>query len=273
MKQDVLLCGVGGQGILSIAYVLDNCALDSGLFLKQPEVHGMAQRGGAVQAHVRVSDRPICSDLLPLGSADLLLSLEPLEALRYLDYLSPDNGWVISDITPFVNIANYPETAALHRVLLNLPRAVLFNGGQLARKAGSPRAQNIVALGVASARLSYSAQLLEKHIATLFASKSERLVNINLNAFKLGRVVSAFHTQLLEAGVSKAAVMALVCSLDFNPWPVPETVVEAWLSFLRQPDAERVMRQVFDSRLVLPVDETIPGKLSSGVVPEQLQRT
>ena len=263
MKQDVLLCGVGGQGILSIAYVLDNCALDSGLFLKQPEVHGMAQRGGAVQAHVRVSDRPIHSDLLPLGSADLLLSLEPLEALRYLDFLSPDTGWVISDVTPFVNIPNYPETAALDGVLLGLPRTILFNGGQLARKAGSPKAQNIVALGVASSRLSYPATLFEKHIATLFAAKSERLVNINLNAFKLGRVACAFHSRLIAAGVGPAVVTALTCSLDFNPWPVPENVTEAWLRFLECAEAPGLVRQIFDSRRILEVDEAVPGNLAS----------
>lgn len=267
MKQDVLLCGVGGQGILSIAYVLDNCALDSGLFLKQPEVHGMAQRGGAVQAHVRVSDRPICSDLLPFGSADLLLSLEPLESLRYLNYLSPDSGWVISDITPFVNIPNYPETASLDGVLLGLPRTILFNGGLLARKAGSPRAQNIVALGVASSRLSFPAPLFEKHIATLFAAKSERLVNINLNAFKLGRVASAFHARLMDAGVGPASATALTCSLDFNPWPVPDNVTEAWLRFLAQPEAAQVVRGVFDSRQLLPVDEAVPARLASGVAP------
>ncbi len=270
MKQDVLLCGVGGQGILSIAYVLDNCALDSGLFLKQPEVHGMAQRGGAVQAHVRVSDRAIHSDLLPLGSADLLLSLEPLEALRYLDYLSPDAGWVISDVTPFVNIPNYPETTALDRVLLGLPRAILFNGGLLARKAGSPKAQNIVALGVASSRLAYPAPLFEKHIATLFAAKSERLVNINLNAFKLGRVASAFHSRLLAAGVSPELVTAVTCSLDFNPWPVPENVTDAWLRFFECPEAPGLVRQIFGARQVLAVDEAVPARLAAGVAPGAL---
>ncbi len=264
MKHDVLLCGVGGQGILSIAYVLDNCALDSGLFLKQPEVHGMAQRGGAVHAHVRVSDQPICSDLLPLGSADLLLSLEPLEALRYLEYLSPETGWVVSDITPFTNIANYPETGSLDDILLRLPRTILFNGSLLARKAGSPKAQNIVALGVASARFPYPAELFEKHIATLFSAKSERLVNINLNAFKLGKVASTFHGRLLDGGVSPALAMALVCSLDFNPWAVPDSVTEAWLGFLKKAEADRVVRQIFNSRQVLGIDESVPEKLAAG---------
>ncbi len=268
MKYDVLLCGVGGQGILSIAYVLDNCALDSGFFLKQPEVHGMAQRGGAVHAHVRVSDQPICSDLLPRGSADLLLSLEPLEALRYLEYLSPETGWVVSDITPFTNIPNYPETSSLDQILLAMPRTILFNGNLLARKAGSPRAQNIVALGVAAARFPYAAELFEKHIATLFSAKSERLVNINLNAFKLGKVASGFHSQLLHGGVSPAAAVALVCSLDFNPWAVPESVTDAWIGFLKQEEGDSIVRRVFASRRVLPVDETVPGTLAGGRIEE-----
>ena len=88
MKTDIILCGVGGQGILSIATVLGQAATASGLYLKQAEVHGMSQRGGDVQSNLRLSTERIWSDLIPKGQADLIISMEPMEALRYLPYLS-----------------------------------------------------------------------------------------------------------------------------------------------------------------------------------------
>ena len=105
MKTDIILSGVGGQGILSIATIIGEAATRMGLTLKQAEVHGMSQRGGDVQSILRLSDGPIASDLIPFGSADLILSLEPMEALRYLPYLSQE-GWFISSSAPFKNIPN-----------------------------------------------------------------------------------------------------------------------------------------------------------------------
>ena len=107
-KQDIILAGVGGQGILSIAFVIDNAALAEGLNFKQAEVHGMAQRGGAVQSHLRLAKGQVHSDLIARGGADMILSVEPLETLRYLDYLSPE-GIIVTSSTPFVNIPNYPD--------------------------------------------------------------------------------------------------------------------------------------------------------------------
>jgi indolepyruvate ferredoxin oxidoreductase beta subunit len=99
MKTDIILAGVGGQGILSIAAVIGSAAVEENLFIKQTEVHGMSQRGGDVQSHLRISDQAIASDLIPLGRADLIISLEPMEALRYLPYLKKD-VWIVTKSKP-----------------------------------------------------------------------------------------------------------------------------------------------------------------------------
>lgn len=137
MKKDIILSGVGGQGILSIAAIIGKAALNEGLRIKQAEVHGMSQRGGDVQSNLRISSEPIASDLIPQGGADIIISLEPMEALRYLPWLSSD-GWVITNTTPFVNIPNYPENEALEGELKRLPHVVALDVDALARQAASP---------------------------------------------------------------------------------------------------------------------------------------
>jgi indolepyruvate ferredoxin oxidoreductase beta subunit len=265
MKQDVLLCGVGGQGILSMAYVIDYSAMEAGYSLKQPEVHGMSQRGGAVQAQIRVSDKPIASELIPLGQADLILSLEPLESLRYVQYLSAESGAVITDITPFVNIPDYPDPSSIYGQLFQLPSVLLVNGAHLARKAGSPKAQNMILLGAASARLPYEATVLEKHVTELFARKSERLVHVNVNAFRTGCAVSQFHRVLSEAGIADNLVSRVLPWLDFEPWPVPERVAQAWTEFFQEPAACAATEGLWRSKLVLPLEEEAPRQLLEGV--------
>jgi indolepyruvate ferredoxin oxidoreductase, beta subunit len=267
MKQDILLCGVGGQGILSVAYVIDQAAMESGYFLKQPEVHGMSQRGGAVQAHVRVSDVPIASDLISQGEADLLLALEPLEALRYLRFLTPEPGRVFSDITPFANIPDYPDPVSVCEKLWRLPATLLVNGAHLAKKAGSPKAQNMVVLGAASGYLPYPSALLEKHIATLFARKSERLVNVNLNAFRMGRAAGDFCDLLIRSGVSGELAARLIPWLDFQPWPVPEPVAASWLSFFANPRAGEVINRLWSEGVAVALDEEVAGCLLAGKLP------
>lgn len=186
MKQDIILAGVGGQGILSIAFVIDSAALKEGLLIKQAEVHGMSQRGGAVQSHLRLSRDPIWSDLIPKGKADLVLSVEPLESLRYLDYLAPA-GMLITSATPFVNISDYPE---LDKILAEVRRggnAVVVDSDKLAKEAGSSKAQNMVMLGAASNRLMLKTENLEEVIRKLFEPRGEAMVAMNLKAFALGR--------------------------------------------------------------------------------------
>ena len=186
VKQDIILAGVGGQGILSIAFVIDSAALEDGLRLKQAEVHGMAQRGGAVTSHLRLSRKPIFSDLVPKGRADLILSVEPLEALRYLEYLAP-GGKVISSSAPYKNIPDYPEVGSVLAKLREFPSSVVIDSEKLAKEAGSSRAQNIVMLGAASPFLIIKEESLRKYVEVLFKARGETIVQTNLKAFELGR--------------------------------------------------------------------------------------
>ena len=186
MKKDILLAGVGGQGILSIAFVIDNAVMKQGLFFKQAEVHGMAQRGGAVQSHLRYADREIYSDLVPRGKADMVLSVEPLESLRYLAYLSPE-GIVISSSAPFINIPDYPDIDDLLKRIRSLKNHILVDSDKLAREAGSIRAQNMVMLGAASGHLGLKEKNLLEFVKLLFAAKGDRLIDLNVKAFQLGK--------------------------------------------------------------------------------------
>src|SRR5512137_2452522 len=186
MKQDIILAGVGGQGILSIAYVIDNAALSDGLAFKQAEVHGMAQRGGAVQSHMRLSDGVIWSDLIPKGGADMILSVEPLEALRYLDNLRPD-GIVVTSSTPYRNIPDYPDIGQVLEAVRRAPRSVVVDSEKLAKEAGTVKAQNIVLLGAASSFLILKEQSLLATIEDLFRARGGPVLEANLKAFELGK--------------------------------------------------------------------------------------
>ena len=145
MKKDIILAGVGGQGILSIAAIIGSAAIESGLHLKQAEVHGMSQRGGDVQSHLRISDKPIYSDLIPNGGADIILSVEPMEALRYLPYLS-ETGWLITNTKPYLNIPNYPEYEDLMDEIKALPKHIALDADKIAKDIGSPRSMNMVTI-------------------------------------------------------------------------------------------------------------------------------
>ncbi|MCU0304298.1 MAG: indolepyruvate oxidoreductase subunit beta [Thermoanaerobaculales bacterium] len=200
MDKNIILAGVGGQGILSIAFVIDNAALASGFEFKQAEVHGMAQRGGAVQSHLRYADHEIHSDLIPKGAADLVLSVEPLEVMRYWHYLRPD-GWIVSSVTPYVNIPDYPEPERVLAQLATFPSCILVDGAQIAKAAGNLRAQNMVAVGAASLRLDFPEELLLTYVAALFERKGPAIVEVNQQAFRLGRIAGRFFRGLVEAGV------------------------------------------------------------------------
>ena len=190
MKQDIILAGVGGQGIISIAYVIASAALEEGLEVKQAEVHGMSQRGGAVQSHLRLSPAHIWSDLIPLGEADLVLSVEPLEALRYIDYLRPD-GTIIASRTPFPNIKDYPDVETLLRKISEIPRHLIIDSEKLAKEAGSSRTQNMVLLGAAAGCLMVREESLTRFIRVLFERHGENMVTANLKAFALGQAAAA----------------------------------------------------------------------------------
>lgn len=186
MKFDIIMAGVGGQGTLSVSGIIAAAAMSEGLMVKQSEVHGMSQRGGAVVAHLRLSDQPIASDLIARGSAAMILSNEPLEGLRYLDYLSPE-GTLISSTDPTVNISEYPELDLLLQAIRKLPHGVLVDDKALARGAGSLRATNMVMVGAASRLLPIKPETLERFIEKRFGGKGERVVETNIKAFRAGR--------------------------------------------------------------------------------------
>jgi len=186
MKQDIILAGVGGQGILSIATVIGSAALAQGLYLKQAEVHGMSQRGGDVQSNLRLSSDPIHSDLIPRGTADLIVSLEPMEALRYVPYLAPQ-GWVITNTVPFVNIPDYPPMESLMAELDKLPHVIAIDVDAIAKEAGSARSANMVLLGATAAVLDIlDPDKLRDGIRRIFGRKGEDIVEANIKAFNAG---------------------------------------------------------------------------------------
>lgn len=186
MKKDIILAGVGGQGILSIAAIIGTAALDMGLYLKQSEVHGMAQRGGDVSSNLRIGDKEVASDLIAKGKADIVISVEPMEGLRYLPMLSSE-GWLITNSTPFKNIPNYPDLDGLYSEVAKVHRHVMLDAEGIAKELGTAKAANVVILGAASAHLGISFESLENAIRRIFGKKGEVVVELNINALKAGR--------------------------------------------------------------------------------------
>ena len=186
MNKNIIIAGVGGQGILTIAAIIDLAAMELGLHVKQAEVHGMSQRGGAVESHLRISSEEIYSDLIPLGKANLILSIEPMEALRYLPFLAPE-GMIVAATEPYDNIPNYPDREELMGVIGESGKHLLVEAGTLARQAGNARAYNVVMLGAAAPYLGISTEQLEKAIARFFKRKGEEIITMNINAFRLGK--------------------------------------------------------------------------------------
>jgi indolepyruvate ferredoxin oxidoreductase beta subunit len=189
MKKDVILAGVGGQGILSIAAVIGLAAMDRGLFVKQAEVHGMSQRGGAVQSHLRLSSQPIASDLIPGGTCDLILSVEPMESLRYLPFLH-QQGWLITSDKPFVNIPDYPGEEALFNEIRKVKNHLVVAAQNLARDLGSQKVSNMVMLGAASEQLELGLDELSAAIESLFMRKGMDIVQMNIRALEAGKMAA-----------------------------------------------------------------------------------
>jgi len=189
MKKDIILSGVGGQGILSIATVIGEAALKEGLYMKQAEVHGMSQRGGDVQSNLRISDKPIASDLIPTGKCDLIISLEPMESLRYLPYLSND-GWLVTNETPFINIPNYPAEENIMSEINKLPHKIILNVDKVAKDLGSTRVANIVLLGATIPFLGIDYAKIQESIRDIFERKGESIVELNLKALAAGKKIA-----------------------------------------------------------------------------------
>jgi indolepyruvate ferredoxin oxidoreductase beta subunit len=185
MKNDIILSGVGGQGILTIASTIGLAAVGCDLFLKQSEVHGMSQRGGDVQSHLRLSDKPIASDLIPYGNADVIISVEPMESLRYLPWLS-EKGWVVTNSNPFINIVDYPPVEEILSEIRKIKNHIIIDADAIARECGSVKSGNIVILGAASPFIDIPVKHLENAIRDLFSRKGDEVVEMNLKAFKAG---------------------------------------------------------------------------------------
>ncbi len=186
MKKDIILAGVGGQGILTIATIIGDAATAAGLNLKQAEVHGMSQRGGDVQSNLRLSTELIHSDLIKQGAADLIISMEPMEALRYIPYINKE-AWVITSSHPFKNIPNYPEEEALMKELENLPHVAALPIEDVAKENNLPKSANVILLGMAARYIDIlSPEQLRESITRVFASKGDKVVEANLKAFDLG---------------------------------------------------------------------------------------
>ena len=192
MKKDIILAGVGGQGIISIASIIGYAALEQGMFLKQSEVHGMSQRGGDVMSNLRISHNNIASDLIPFGQADMIISIEPLESLRYLPYLSGD-GWVITNTHPFNNIPDYPDIDKIMDEIARVPHHIALDAEAAAKEAGSTKATNIVILGAATPFLGMAYEKIEDAIRFIFRKKGDKIIELNLSALKAGRDFTVQH--------------------------------------------------------------------------------
>mgnify|MGYP002510741476 FL=1 len=190
MKIDIILCGVGGMGALSSAAIISKAALSMGMYMKQAETHGMSQRGGDVQSHLRLSDQPIASDLIPEGECDIILSVEPMEALRYLPFLNRETGWIITNQNPFVNIPNYPDLDAVLGEVKKIKNHILFDADAIAKEVNNPKGTNMVVLGAASKYLRIDIEKLEDAVRSIFGKKGDAVVDANISALRAGRAVA-----------------------------------------------------------------------------------
>ena len=190
MKIDIILCGVGGMGALSSAAIISKAALSMGMYMKQAETHGMSQRGGDVQSHLRLSDQPIASDLIPEGECDIILSVEPMEALRYLPFLNKETGWIITNQNPFVNIPNYPDLDAVLGEVKKIKNHILFDADAIAKEVNNPKGTNMVVLGAASKYLRIDIEKLEDAVRSIFGKKGDAVVDANIAALRAGRAVA-----------------------------------------------------------------------------------
>ena len=143
----------------------------------------MSQRGGAVESHLRISSETIWSDLIPLGKADLILSFEPMEALRYLPFLKPD-GAIVTAMDSEDGIKGYPDRGELKEALAGAGDHLLVDAAKRAAEAG--KEAQYCDVGAATPYLGLEEKELEKAVATYFARKGEEVVALNVKAFRLG---------------------------------------------------------------------------------------
>lgn len=187
---NVLIVGVGGQGIILASDVLGRVAAAHGYDVKKNEIHGMAQRGGSVSSHIRFG-KTVYSPIIRVGEADVLLSFEQIETLRYFPFLSEKGKVIVNDqkILPpavFTGKQEYPPDV-LTRIKEKVSDAVVVNGDEVAKKIGNPRVVNVIFLGVLSKYLDIPVEVWEK---VLKESLKPKLVDINIKAFHEGRALA-----------------------------------------------------------------------------------
>jgi len=274
MKQDIMLAGVGGQGILLMAQVLIQASRAQGFQYKQPEIHGMSQRGGPVYSHLRLSDNEIWSDLIPEGEAAVIVGIEPMEALRYIPYLSP-NGMLITSNTPVINIPNYPDIDSIVDKIKGYDNHILIDAMRLSKNAGSSKAQNMVMVGAASQYLAIEASQLKDAIQEVFSSKGTKVVDINLNAFKYGNEAANFYHQCIKAGIAADYTYELSLKREFGEFD--SKAISAWKDvFVRDKDLGSIVLKAiknYDGTIKMEpaIPQNIKKVLRSGINQAKIQ--
>jgi indolepyruvate ferredoxin oxidoreductase beta subunit len=274
MKQDIILAGVGGQGILLMARVLIQSARKQGLQYKQPEVHGMSQRGGPVYSHLRLSENKIWSDLIPKGEADMIIGIEPMEALRYTGYLS-QKAMIISSTIPVKNIPNYPEIDSIINKIKSYENHILLDTERLAKEAGSAKSLNIVMIGAASHYLIIEKANLLKAITELFSSKEKRIIDVNLKAYEYGKEAAAFYRQCIEAGINPDYTYAL--SLKRSLESFTSESINAWKEVFEQDmiSGGQVLQAIKNYDGLIAINPKIPrdikNRLKTGINTEEIE--
>lgn len=274
MKQDIILAGVGGQGILLMARALIQSARKQGLQYKQSEIHGMSQRGGPVYSHLRLSESKIWSDLIPKAEADIIIGIEPMEALRYTSYLS-QKGMIISSNIPVKSIPNYPEVDLIINKIMSYERHIFLDTERLAKEAGSSKSQNMVMVGAASHHLMIEESNLIKAIKELFSSKEKRIIDVNLKAYEYGREAAAFYRQCLEAGIDPD--YTYVFSLKRSSESFTSESISAWKEVFKQDKASggTVLQAIKNYDGFIPINPKIPrdikNRLKTGINTEEIE--
>jgi len=193
---NILISGVGGQGVVLASYVLSQTALAEGFDVKQSEVHGMAQRGGCVTGHLRFGER-VYSSLITPGTADVLLAFESVEAARYVNWLRPGGLLVynmvhLNSSTVSAGLATYPQDIDA-RLAAEWPNVRALDASALAAQAGTVKAANVVMLGAVASALPFSAAAME---AVIRRSVPPKTIDVNLEAFRVGQTVQERDAQV-----------------------------------------------------------------------------
>ncbi|GAB6049735.1 indolepyruvate oxidoreductase subunit beta [Hydrogenophilus islandicus] len=202
---NILIVGVGGQGVLTASEILAQAALHLGLDVKKSEVAGMAQRGGVVTSHLRVGERVLSPQIDP-GNADLILAFEIAEALRWLPWSRPEATLVVNSgriVPPVVELGLYRYPSDAHEQLVASGRRVLIlDAATEAQALGDIRLGNVLMLGAASPFLPFTPERLLQAIEARFARKGEAVVAKNRAAFARGQAIAAEGTPTPAATAS-----------------------------------------------------------------------